>query len=81
MYRSFVKQHTVSLSILLFMVTFFLLQQTAPSFLYKKNGHIRKFGIGYKEKTVIPIWLVALCMAIFSYVAVRYCLEIPRINF
>ena len=81
MYRSFVKKHTVSISILLFVVAFFFLQQTAPSFLYKKNGHIRKFGIGYKERTVIPIWLVALIMAIFSYVAVRYYLEIPHINF
>jgi len=81
MYRSFVKRHTVSVSILLFMITFFAMQHFAPSFLYKKNGHIRRFGIGYKEKTILPIWLIALVLAIFSYLAVRYYLELPKINF
>jgi len=57
------------------------MQHFAPSFLYKKNGHIRHFGIGYKEKTILPIWLIALVLAIFSYLAVRYCLELPKINF
>ena len=81
MYRSFVKKHTVSLSIVLFIVTFLLLQHIAPAFLYKKNGHIRKFGIGYKEKTVLPIWLIALIMSILSYILICYCSGLPRMNY
>jgi len=75
------KRHAVSLSILLFVVGFFLLQHANPSFLYKKNGHIRRFGIGYKEKTVLPIWLVALVLAILSYVTIRYISDVSKINF
>ena len=81
MYRSFVKKHVVSLSILLFVIAFLSLQCAAPSFLYKKNGHIRKFGVGYKEKTVLPIWLIALVMAILSYVLIRHYSELPRMNY
>lgn len=81
MYRSFIKKHIISLSILLFILGFYLLQQLAPSFLYKKNGHIRQFGIGYKKKTIIPIWLVALVLAILSYVTIRYLSESAKINF
>ena len=81
MYSSFAKKHTVSLSILLFIITFILLQHYSPSFLYKKNGHIRKFGIGYKEKTIIPIWLIALIMAILSYVIIRYYSDMSSRNY
>ena len=81
MYRSFVKKYVVSLSILLFVIAFLLLQHAAPSFLYKKNGHIRKFGVGYKEKTILPIWLLALVMSILSYVLICYYSELPRINY
>ena len=81
MYKSFVKKHVVSLSILLFVSAFLVVQHIAPSFLYKKNGHIRRFGIGYKEKTVLPIWLIALIMAILSYIAIRYFSEMSKRNF
>ena len=65
MYRSFVKQHAVSLSILLFMVTFFLLQQTAPSFLYKKNGHIRKFWDRLQRKKPLYRYGLLHCVWLF----------------
>ena len=41
MYRSFVKKHVVSLSILLFVSAFLIVQHFAPSFLYKKNGGVK----------------------------------------
>lgn len=81
MYRLFMKRHIISLSILLFMVCFYMLQYMAPSFLYNKEGHIRPFGIGYKNKTIIPIWLMTLIMAILSYIIIRFISESPQINF
>ena len=44
----------------------------APHFLYNEDGSLRQFGIGYKKKTVIPNWLVALVLAIFSYFIVIF---------
>ena len=43
-----------------------------PAFLYTKEGGFREFGVGYKNKTVIPIWLISIILAILSYVAVMY---------
>ena len=48
--------------------------------MFKKDGSIRQFGIGYKEKTVLPIWLMAIVIAILSYVFVMYYLAMPRLR-
>lgn len=77
----FIKKYVNSLAILLFLVVFYLIHTSKPSFLYKKNGELRAFGIGYKEKTVIPVWLLAIVLPILSYVLVRYCLELSYGNF
>jgi len=56
MYRSFIRKHTTSIAILIFIAVFYAIQCCAPSFLYKKDGSIRPFGLGYKSKTVLPIF-------------------------
>jgi len=53
----------------------------APHFLYNQDGSLREFGLGYRKKTVVPIWLVALILAILSYLCVLYYLAIPKIKF
>ena len=81
MYRSFIRRNITSVAIILFVIVFCLVQMFAPHFLYNENGTLREFGIGYKKKTVIPIWLVALILAIFSYLFVLYYLAIPKLRF
>jgi len=43
-----------------------------PAFLYNKDGSVREFGIGYKNKTILPIWLLSLVLGICSYLVVMY---------
>ena len=71
MYR-LLKDHSVSVTIILFIFTLYGIHTLSPSFIYKKNGEIRQFGIGYKNKTILPIWLIAIILAILMYVAVHY---------
>jgi hypothetical protein len=40
--------------------------------LYTKEGGFRQFGVGYKQKTVVPIWIVAIMLAILCYVGVSW---------
>ena len=40
--------------------------------MFDKNGKPREFGIGYKNKTVIPIWLIVIIMAYMSYLFLLY---------
>jgi len=68
--KAFVNTHKVNIAILLFLALFSIVHITKPSILYITNGGFRQFGVGYRHKTVIPIWGVAIVLAIFSYLAV-----------
>jgi hypothetical protein len=46
--------------------------------MYNEDGSLRQFGIGFKRKTVIPAWLVAIIIAILSYLLVLYA-STPRL--
>ena len=81
MYRSFIRRSITSVAIIIFVIIFCAIQMVAPHFLYNEDGSLRQFGIGYKKKTVIPNWLVALILAIFSYLFVLYYLAIPKFRF
>ena len=44
--------------------------------MFYDDGTIREFGIGYKNKTVFPVWLVAMILGILSYLFVLYAISI-----
>ena len=66
----FIRIHIVNISVLIFLLAFSLIHYIKPDLMYTKEGGFRQFGIGYKHKTVVPIWLVAIILAIFSYLCV-----------
>ena len=68
--RKFIRMNILNFSILVFLITFTSLHAVKPSFLYDEDGAFRKFGLGYRHKTVVPIWLMAIVLAIFSYLFV-----------
>ena len=57
-------------SIILFLIIFLLIHWLKPALIYNEHGVFRQFGIGYKQKTVIPIWVVSIILAILCYLAV-----------
>ena len=69
------KKKKVSLAIYIFIILFIIIQYIKPSFIYTQNGNIRQFGLGYTNKTVVPIWGVSITIAIFSYLVVLYYLR------
>ena len=50
-----------------------------PSFLYNPDGSLREFGVGYKNKTILPVWLLSLVLGILSYVLVIFYITKIRI--
>jgi hypothetical protein len=72
MLRTFVKNNILLISIIVFLFIFGGLQMVKPVFLYKVDGTIREFGIGYKNKTILPVWLLSIILGILSYVGVLY---------
>jgi len=76
--RHYIQQNVPTVSILLFIILFGMIQFMKPAFLYNKDGSIREFGVGYKNKTILPIWLLSLILGILSYLAVMYFVAYPR---
>ena len=80
MFRLFVKNNINLVAIVLFLILFTIVVISKPACLFNKDGSFRKFGIGYKNKTVIPIWLVTIILGILAYFFVLYFLTIPKLK-
>ena len=72
MVKSIIRKHVVSISILIYISIYMLIMYLKPSFLFQKNGSLREFGIGYRNKTIIPVWFIAIFIATLSYFSVMY---------
>ena len=75
------KENIAMISIILFVVIFSMIQFLKPAFLFKSDGTLRVFGIGYKNKTILPIWLFSVILGILCYLAVMLYITYPRILF
>tara|TARA_R110002074_G_scaffold13011_4_gene47123 strand:+ start:1985 stop:2233 length:249 start_codon:yes stop_codon:yes gene_type:complete len=80
MYFNFVKNNITLVAITLFLISFTILMLLKPAFLYNKDGSIKTFGLGYKKKTVIPVWLVSIIFAILAYYLVLYFLNYSKLK-
>jgi hypothetical protein len=70
--KSYVRQHLPLVSISLFLVIFGIIQSMMPAFLYNSDGSLKEFGVGYKNKTILPVWLLAIVLGILSYCVIRF---------
>ena len=68
----FIKKYQTLMSIHLFLIVYYIIQYDKPLFIYNVDGTLRQFGVGYKKKTILPIWLLAILLAIISYMIVKY---------
>jgi hypothetical protein len=79
MYKNYIRQNITLVAIILFITIFASIQLMKPACFYNKDGSIREFGIGYRNKTILPIWLLSLVLGILCYLAVMYYVSSPRI--
>jgi hypothetical protein len=78
MFRSFIINNITLASITLFLIIFIVVIMLKPGFLYNNDGSLREFGVGYKNKTILPVWLFSIILGILCYVLVLYYLTYPR---
>ena len=72
MNKQFINKHITTLSIIIFLIFFVILNVMKPHFLYNKDGSLRQFGLGFKKKTIIPVWIMAIFLSILSYFMLMY---------
>ena len=76
---NYIRENATLFSIVLFLIMFGAIQMMKPAFLYNKDGSIREFGVGYRNKTILPIWLLSLVLGILCYLAVMFYLARPKL--
>jgi hypothetical protein len=81
MLRQFVVTNINLVSIIVFLLLFAIILVTKPNIMFDKNGKPREFGIGYKNKTILPLWLAVIILAIVSYLAVLCYINFKRFVF
>ena len=77
--KTMIRNNLAGAAIVLYIIVFMLVQYINPSFIYNEDGSLREFGVGYSNKTILPIWLVAIILGILSYVAVYY-MTLPAVR-
>jgi hypothetical protein len=78
MYKTYIRENITLVAVILFIIIFGIVQMAKPTCFYKRDGSIREFGIGYKNKTILPIWLFSLLLGILCYLAVLYYVKIQK---
>jgi hypothetical protein len=79
MNRTYIRENITLVAVVLFVIIFGSIQMIKPACFYNKDGSIREFGVGYKNKTILPIWLLSIILGILCYLAVMYYLAYPKI--
>jgi len=73
---SVLRKNKTIIAILIYLIIMVTIHYTKPSLVYMPDGSFREFGVGYKNKTVIPIWVVSIIIAILCYLAISYYLMV-----
>ena len=79
MIKNFIRNNNTFVSIIIFISIFSFVHLIKPAFLYKSDNSVREFGIGYKNKTILPIWLLSIILGILSYLFVMYYVAYPKL--
>lgn len=66
----FIRLHKRSTAISIFITLMLLVNFIKPALIYDLDGSYRHFGVGYRNKTILPIWLFTIILAILSYLVV-----------
>jgi len=75
MNRNFAQTNVPLVALILFFVIYGFVAMAQPAFLYKKNNTLREFGVGYRNKTILPMWLFSFLLGVICYLIVIYYLE------
>ena len=75
------RKYKVQSAIILFTISYVLVMMMQPRFCFDNEGNVLQFGLNYKNKTIVPIWLVSILLAIFSYFMIYYYLHVSSIIF
>jgi len=78
---TFVLKNRLLMSMIVFTVFFGITMIIKPNFIINNDGSFREFGVGTTSKTVIPMWVFVIFIALMSYYAVNYSIVFSKLEF
>lgn len=78
--RTIFKKNIIATTIIFFVIIYMFINYLKPAFLYTHIGTLRQFGLGYKQRTIFPLWLLSIVIAIICYLIVRFYIIYPKIT-
>lgn len=79
MYTRYIRENIVLVAVVIFIAIFGFIQMLKPTCFYNRDGSVRSFGVGYKNKTILPIWLLSLVLGLLCYLGVLYFVNAHKI--
>jgi hypothetical protein len=73
-----VRHNKVSVAIIVYIFLFAIINLLKPAFMYNPDGTLKEFGVGFRKKTIIPVWLISIFLAIIAYFSVMYYTSVYR---
>ena len=70
--KRWVRQNKIIVAILIYIVLFGIVNMLTPAFMYNLDGSLKEFGVGFRKKTIMPVWLISIFLAIIAYFSVVY---------
>lgn len=70
--KQLIRENLPLVSIIIFVILFAIIQMYKPAFLYNTDGSLREFGVGYRNKTILPMWLLSIVLGILIYISLMY---------
>jgi hypothetical protein len=65
------------LVLIVYIILYTIIVFLKPDIAFNNNKDcLRYFGVGYKNTTILPLWLISVLVAIISYFFVLYMLHI-----
>ena len=65
--KDFLRDNKILATFILFLFMFCTVMICKPGFAFNKDGSIKEFGLGYNNRTVLPIWVLVIVFSILSY--------------
>ena len=70
--KAILYKNRLLISITIFILLLLFINWIKPNFVYNNDGTFIQLGIGYTNRTIFPIWLVVILLALFVYISVMY---------
>jgi hypothetical protein len=70
--KRWVRHNKALVAIVFYIMLFGLVNTLKPAFIYNPDGSLKEFGVGFRRKSIIPVWLVSIFLAIIAYFSVVY---------